>query len=292
MRDGSLYLLVGPPGSGNVWRLDLAAKSARQLTHNNNQDGVSWIAASPAGLVLADAATGVDVVSVYKGNKSQPLAGHGGTPAISPSGQVAFIEVPDVVGNTGPQQWRIAVVTAPGQTPETYYEQPGPDMGALAWGPQNQLAVISAPGPRADPTTSAEPNVANSASPAGSPAAASAAPAVLILDAHGKIESRITPSFAAIGFLAWSPAAPALAVGGITGQSELVDVSNGHTTALPAGWTPECWSPDGQSLVVTRGNDLGVVRIASPHSVHTVETMTPDAPVTGCSWLSVPAASA
>src|ERR1019366_7368541 len=84
LKSGTLYLILGDPGSGVVWRVDLASGRSDQLTHPEPQYGASTLSASPAGLVLADASSGIDVVSVYRAGKSIDLAGHGGTPAISP----------------------------------------------------------------------------------------------------------------------------------------------------------------------------------------------------------------
>ena len=89
---GSLYLLAGAdPISANLWRVDLPSGRSTQLTFNPRQDGVSNFDASPAGLVMGDARTSVDVLDALAHRKVVQIGdGVGDAPQISASGQVAY----------------------------------------------------------------------------------------------------------------------------------------------------------------------------------------------------------
>jgi hypothetical protein len=266
LRGETAYLLIGPPGSANVWRVDAAHPKGEQLTDNKGAFGVSWISASPAGLVLADARSSIDVVSVYRDHASQPLpAGHGGTPSVNADGQIAFVQVPDVVNRTGPQTFRISVTSTGGEPPQVRYQQ-ATDMGALAWGPGNQLAVISAPGPRKG----------------------QGRPEVLVINGSGTVMTRLRPSIGEIGFLSWNAAAPGIAVGGMTDRSEIV-TTDGRETPLPRGWRPLCWSPDGSKLLVGRDTEAGVWRPGASDRVDSLGKTGGSGPLLGCAWLTRPA---
>lgn len=270
MGNGTVYLLIGDPGSGNVWQVDLHNHRNVQLTHNRNAFGVSWLSASTAGLTLADASSGVDMVSVYRNNQARNLAGYGGAPAISATGAVAYIEVPDVVNQAVPQPWRIGVIPIAGGTSRVLYQQDSPDLGALAYGPDGQLAAISAPGPRNGQGST---------------------PEVLVLSPDGTVKARVSPNIGEVGFLAWNDKAPGIAIGGLSGHSELINPTSGTQTALPNNWTPQCWSPDGTSLIVTQQDHIGIWRTAAPTRVDDLGPMPTKLPLTGCSWLTTPAAN-
>jgi hypothetical protein len=218
MSSGTAYLLIGKPGSGNVWQVDLKTHHSQQLTNNPSEYGISWISASSAGLAAADASTGVDNISIYRSRRLYNLAGYGGSPAISMAGSVAYIEVPDVVSHSGPQTWRIGVTSSSGGSTRVLYQQDQPDLGALAYGPNDDLAVISAPGPHA-----------------GQPATTE----VLVLSANGNIKKRVRPLIGDIGFLAWNDKAPGIAVGGLSGDEELINPADSsdrrNTATVTAG---------------------------------------------------------
>lgn len=261
MTSGTIYLLVGKPASGNVWRVDLPSRASAQLTHNRAGFGISWLSASAAGLVLADAASGIDDVSVYRDHRSTDLAGHGVTPVISPTGSVAYVPVPD----TG-ASWSVVERPASGGSAQIRYQQGSPDLGALAFGPDNQLAVISGP--------------------------SSAGADVLVFTGNTTQPRTIDPGISTIGFLVWGAKAPGIAVGDLAGYGELIDPGSNVITPLPGHWTPECWSPDGSRLVVSQGDRLGIWQLAASERVDDLGVMSGAAPLTGCSWLTGPAAGA
>lgn len=274
LKSGTLYVILGDPGSGAVWRVDLASGRSDQLTHPEPQYGASSLSASRAGLVLADASSGIDVVSVYRAGKSIDLAGHGGPPVISPDGTVAYVQIPDFVNGTGPQSWRIAVMPVAGGQAHTLYEQSGPDLQAvdlssLAWGPGGRLAAVSAGGPRNGLGT----------------------PEVLILNGNGQVETRVRPMVGEVGQVVWNPNAPGVAVAGWSGKNELIGV-NGQETALLSDWTPMCWSPSGADLLVTHGLSVGVWHATTPGQVEELGSMPSTMMVGDCSWTDAPAAGA
>ena len=272
---GSIYLVLGDPGSGAIWRVDIGQKRAQQLTHPQPQYGVSWLDASPAGLVASDASSGVDVTAVYRDGRMVPVAGHGYTPAISPEGDVAYVFIPDIVGGTGPQEWRIMLIPQAGGPERVLYSQSAPDLNTvdmvdLQWGPSNRLAVISAPGDRNG---------------------SGGTPKVLVLGADGKVEQSIQPAFGDIASIAWGGNAPGIAVAGMT-QSVLVAL-DGRQVAIPRTWWPMCWSPKGDALLMRRdGLHLGLWRPANPSEVEALPPLPPEMNMGGCSWLEAPATGA
>ncbi|HEV2376483.1 MAG TPA: hypothetical protein VGS19_30460 [Streptosporangiaceae bacterium] len=273
MGDTTMYLLAGPEASANVYMLNHANPQGLRLTSNPSGFGISWISASPAGLLLGDARTSIDVTSIYRDHRSQPLpAGQTGAGAISPTGTIAYAAIPGNASGTGASTWRIELTTANGASSRVVYRQPAPDLGLMAWGSGNQLAVISS--------------------------ACHGRSQVLILDSSGRVRARLNPSLATTTFclLAWNTRAPGLAIGyhpglDITGTgvaSELITLS-GHQTLMPYGWLPMCWSPDGTSLLVARGLTIGLWHLNDPAQVRVLGSTGRAGPLSGCAWLTKPA---
>ncbi len=77
---GVFYLLAGRPNaySANIWELTSSGQEV-QLTHNRVGFGISWLSASRAGVVMADASNGVDELARLTAHGAQWL----------PAGQVS-----------------------------------------------------------------------------------------------------------------------------------------------------------------------------------------------------------
>ena len=258
---GKLYLLLGQPSSGNVWRVDISTKRDRQITHNPQGFGVSWISGSSAGVVLADARRGVDELAELHGDTVVPRPeGHTVTPAINEDGQIAFVQIPDIVNKSEPQNYRIAITSDNGIQPHSIYGQPLP-LAALAWGPDRKLAFISIP-------EGMQPRVP---------------PELLVLDADGQVSQRLHPRVTALSAPVWSPAAPAIAVNGSNGSSEVI-FRDLREIALPAGWLAGCWNPQGTVLLLTKNDRIGLWRPTRPKGFQELGRVR-TGPVTGCSWV-------
>jgi hypothetical protein len=281
---GVLYALIGPIGSGNVWMLDADERSATQLTHNPEQYGISNFDASSAGLVMGDAASGIDLITVYENGRARDIAAgglDGGDPAISPSGTLAYVGIP--AGNSSDDSWQILTTDLSGASPRLLFEQRGPDLnvldlGGLVWGPDEQLGMISAPGIRFG----------------------QGLPEVLVVEASGNVVLRVDPSIDEISYIAWNDSAPGIAISNQQGDSVLIAL-DGTETELFDDWTPQCWAPDGSALLVTQQTwqglaiegpvKVGIWRKDLPGAVDQIAEMPLDSPLWGCKWLDVPAAN-
>jgi hypothetical protein len=273
LRGGTVYLLIGPPASANLWLADHAHPAGERLTANPPGLGISWASASAAGLALADARTSVDVVSSYHDHRVQPLpAAQGGSvPAINPSGAIAYIGIPGAASGHGPDTWRVELTAAHGSPSRTLYQQPRPDLGAMAWGPDDQLAVVSS--------------------------SCHGTSQILILDSRGRVRTRLHADLASFCFLAWNTSAPGLAIGsnpglaltGTGARAEMLTTS-GKQTMIPPGWLPMCWNPDGTTLLVAHGSTIGLWRPNAPAHISPLGTTGRFGPLNGCSWLPRPAA--
>lgn len=285
LRGGVLYGLIGPIGSGNVWMLDLDKRVATQLTHNPEQYGISNFDASPAGLVLGDAASGIDMVTVYRDSRAEDIVPGGlnaGDPAISSTGDVAFVGIPDDDPHTN-DSWQILTMPVDGGVPELLYEQRGPDLsvldlGGLAWGSDGRLAVVSAPGERFGKGT----------------------PELLVIDESGNVELRVrAASVREFNFVAWNQRAPGIAIGNVAGDAALVGL-DGNESPLVQGWAPQCWAPDGSALLVTQQEyfglalvgqvKVGIWRPQHADRVDQIVEMPLYSALWGCSWLDTAAA--
>jgi hypothetical protein len=227
----TLYLLVGPAAfSANVWRVPLAGGSPSQITHNREQFGVSWLSASPAGVVVADARTGIDNLGVLKANTVSLLPdGHVGGPAISDTGQIAYVRPPEVVNPTGPAFFTLEVKPSLDRQSAVLYEQRAPALGNPVWIANGAIAV-----------SSGEP------APAGRPASSGD---VLILDGNGRVLARWTLRGIAAPFaLVGRQSARSIAAVGFDNTALLLDPATGAQSPLPGHWRPLCWSPDGMTL--------------------------------------------
>lgn len=261
LASGQLYLLLGQPSSGNVWRVDISDRRDRRVTGNPQGYGVSWISGSSAGVVLADARSGVDELAELDGDRvvARP-EGHTVTPAINDAGKVAFIQIPDVVNRVGEQTYRVAIAAADGKPARTIYGQSLP-LAALAWGPYDELAVISAPG-------GAQPGITSE---------------LLVLSGDGEVRRRLHPGIGPISAPVWSRTAPAIAVNGYGGRSEII-TPDGRERELPIGWTAGCWNPDGRHLLLLNGDRLALWSPARPDTVTTLGNLS-TGPATGCAWV-------
>jgi hypothetical protein len=263
LEQGYFYALAGNPSSANVWEIDLATSVSRQITTNPENYGVSWMSASLKGVVLADARTGVDVLARFSEGRIVPLReGHAGAPVIAESGQITYVAIPNRVRQNGPQDFRLMLKNGVNDDARVLYEQEL-DLGGSAWGPENQVAVVSAPGVRNG----------NGASD------------IVVLDAStSSVVRRLRPDVRAYGQVVWTASAPVIAVAAVDGQSKAIGL-DGTQTTIPDGWSPRCWSPAGDKLIVARGANVGVWRPTDPGQVRDLGA-SPVAPLLNCSWLS------
>lgn len=286
--EGTIWLLAGPePISANVFRIAAGTGQVRQVTSNPKGHGISWLSASKAGVVVADARTGTDRVGMLS-QTGQVTPIHTGdpdttrafTPALAPDGTVAFARavyplesgVPMVPGSSSgsvaPSPGRVApvwelVVAPPGSGPVTVVHHGDTDVAAPAWGPGMALAFVESPGTH-------DPGVR---------------PQVLIQRDRSAPVVRFDVALDKVGSLAWGPhEAVPLAVTDGERATVLLDLETRTQRRLPAGWVGLCWSPHGRQLLVARGADLGLVAADKPTQVVEVGRLDVGSAF-GCGWV-------
>jgi hypothetical protein len=221
---GTFYVLAGPaPISYNLWEVSNAGLE-RQLTHNRPGYGISTFGASSAGIVLADAASGVDELSVMTAHGPHMLGDvHAGGPVISSTGLIAYAEPPLPPAAPG---YSVDVESLRGGRATTLYAQARP-LGVVGWGPDGALLLFSNPDP-----------IGPGAGAAG----------LLVVSRSGHV-SRVQTGPGSVDFAVWGEHAPAIAVYLADRRTELVRPGK-PPVDLPAGWLPQSWSPSGNDLLM------------------------------------------
>jgi hypothetical protein len=267
---GVFYLLAGSPNiySANIWEVTRSGREV-QLTHNRVGYGVSWFAASRAGIVMADASTGADELArltargpqwLPVGRARQPqIAGQ--APQIDGNGEIAYMVPP---ANYGPAHDDFAVWVTPSFSARgriVYQQASG--LGGEGFGPGGQIAVMNLP---------------EDTPVHGRPAH------ILIISPHGNVKIVYTP-FAELGDLAWQPDAIALAVSSASGKTLLI-FPDGRREMLSRGWQPLSWSPAGSELLVQRGLLLGLWSAHAPRRISVLGKTSRRFAVLNVDWLS------
>ena len=263
---GTFYALVGPaPISYNLWSFDRSGRSSR-LTDNRPGFGVSMFDASASGIVLADAASGVDELTVLtaRGPVLEP-DGHASAPVIDDSGLVAYVKPP-----LRTPYFVIGERTLPAGATRIAYEQRTP-LSTMSWGPGGALLLESNP---------------------HLPGVGSGPVVLLVLGPDGRAKTVATPA-GFDGVALWGEHASAIAV--LVGNRTDLVTPGGHLlVALPAGWRPVAWSPSGTQLLVLEHPvrnggyaTLGLWQMANPASVMVIGPVSTT--VAQMAWLAAPA---
>lgn len=262
---GTLYLDTGDGAfSTNLWRIDLPSGHATQLTDNPAQDGISNFSASPAGLVMGDAASTVDVLDrLWHGKAIQIGDGSGDAPVINNAGQIAYeLDPPDL--NTG--VFRILLrdsITAPPRTifRETKFE----NLGISGWSPDGkELLILESP-------------------------ENSAYTKYVAITTEGRVVWQFTKQ--GNGDVRWAAAGLSLGNGMFgPGPNEILSVSGKVKYTIPGGWEPICWNPAATEVIAFRQpRELGLWRLSAPVRVQDLGALALGG-LLDCQWLSRPAA--
>jgi hypothetical protein len=263
---GTLYLDAGDGAfSTNLWRIDLPSGHATQLTHNPEQDGISNFSASPAGLVMGDAATSVDVLDrLWHGKAIQIGDGSGDGPAINNAGQVAYELDPS---GSGAGVYRILLrdsITTPPRT--IFRETQFGNLGISGWSTDGKELLISE-----SPDSQAYTKY-------------------VAITTGGRVVRQLTlrgPE----ALVNWEPVGLTIGNGTFNpGPNEILGLSGKVEYAIPGGWEPFCWNPAGTEVIVFRHpHELGLWRLSAPGRVQDLGAL-PLGGLLQCQWLSRPAA--
>lgn len=266
---GVFYLLAGTdPASYNLWQVSNAGTEV-QLTHNNPGLGISDFGASPAGIVMADAASGYDELARLTSRGAIFLKnGDGSGPVINSAGEICY-EMPtyDKSGNTTGFDLVIKKsFTAPGRVVRHQKDA----ITGNVWGPDQSVAVLS-----------------------GShyPGTAGPIPRVFTMDKSGKITQIHASIQKNLSSLVWNEQGGGIGVGAWNNKGEVI-YSGSRRYTLPVGWTPATWNPDGTQLLVWGpgpGRKIGLWSPAKPNSIKVIGLLAKKFAIGDFAWLAKPA---
>ena len=262
--DGVFYVLAGAnAGSYNLWEISNIGNEI-QLTDNRLGYGISDFGASPAGIVMADASSGLDRLARLTGHGAVFLKdGRGSAPDINPEGQIYYIR-PGY--DKSHAFFDLEVKKSFAAAGHVIYRQHADIIGG-DWGPSHAIAVIS--GGHAPHTTGPQPRL-------------------LIMHSNGAVKTINTGFGNSLSNVIWSEKAIGLAVTNWNGAGEVIP-PNGSRVRLPRGWFPAAWSPSGSELlVVGRGPSIGIWQPKYPHVVRTIGTLSRSTMVGEFVWLPRP----
>jgi hypothetical protein len=268
---GTLYLDAGNSAfSANLWRIDLPSGHAAQLTRNREQDGISNFSASPAGLVMGDAASTVDVLDrLWHGKAIQVGDGSGNAPVINDAGQVAYELDPP---GSGAGVYRILLrdsVTGPPRT--IFRESRFENLGISGWSPDGrELLIWESP----DNESYTPQNKAYTK--------------YVAITTGGRVVWQLTKN--GDGDVRWAAAGLSLGNGTFgPGPNQILTLSGKVEYSIPGGWEPFCWNPAGTEVIAFRHpDDLGLWRLSAPGRVQDLGAL-PLGGLLECQWLSSPA---
>jgi hypothetical protein len=262
---GVFYFQAGVNyNSFNIWQMSNAGKEVR-LTDNGRNFGISAFGASPAGIVMADAAKGSDELARLTAKGAGYLKeGAGSGPYINAEGEIAYqISTYDGSGNvTGLDLMIKKSFTAPARL---FYRKKAVLMDT-AWGPGDSIAVM---------TQSHYP---------GSPGPD---PKVIIINRSKKITTVQNDLKEDIGALVWNEHGGGLVPWANKGE---VIYSAKRRYMLPSGWLPATWNPAGTRLLVQKGGrELGLWSPSQPHVVTAIGSIPKSTVIGQIYWLAKPA---
>lgn len=265
LRSGTLYLDAGNGAFGaNLWRIDLPSGHSAQLTRNPAQDGISNFSASPAGLVMGDAASSVDVLDrLWHGKAIQIGDGSGDDPAINDTGQIAYELDPP---GSGAGVYRILLRDTSTAPPRTiFHETQFGSLGIFGWSPDGEELLIWE-SPDSDAYTK-----------------------YLAITTGGRVVWQFTKN--GQGDVSWAATGLSLGNGMFgPGPNEILSLSGKVEYTIPGGWEPFCWNPAGTEVIVFRKpHELGLWRLSAPGRVQDLGAL-PLGGLLECQWLSHPAA--
>jgi hypothetical protein len=263
-RSGFLYVLAGPDQySANISEVDMKDGRTRRLTSNPKGYGVSMFSASPAGIAMATAATGSDTLRV-----STPSWTAG--PSTLPASAPAIDSRGWVVASRGTGSGVAIDVYDPTGKVRKLFEAKDPDAPMATWGPGGSILIVG----RSEPIPGAGPTWIRAVSRTG----------------RTKRQPAALPGNFALLNNPYPDVQPFIAKKVTTGAGFVLDEALSHPVRVAAHWTPQCWTPDGRELLVTRGKKVGLWRTGEPDEVDAIASAT--SAIYGCAWLSEPSPGA
>lgn len=230
-----------------------------RLTNLPPGRNISWLTAGSGEVMVAEARDGSDKISrVVGGRLERFIDDRVFAPALSEDGKLAYSLLryePDGAGSDT-ERWSIHVRDLNTGSDLTVHESPKP-LGGPRWMPDGSLAALETQVPDYNDNR------------------------VLVIAPDGQIRDPGVPRTAKFLLLISSNGRIAI---GESPAIAILDLSNPVTAPLRRGWLPLAWSPDGNSLLMSRGRQLGLV---TPPELSTVRPIGAfPVPVWTASWLA------
>ena len=261
---GIFYLLAGTnPASYNLWEV-VNTGNEIELTHNSEGYGISAFGASPAGIVMADAANGYDQLARLTANGVSFLKdGSGSTPAINSAGQICYSLSPD--GNKQPY-FELVLKDSLSATGRVIYRQKA-DIVSNVWGPGNAIAMVV--GGHYPGTTGPTPR--------------------LVIQKAGTSRTVATGLGKDLSDVIWGTKAAGLALGTWSGTGRVI-YGHGKQYTLPHGWNPAAWNASGTLLLVWGpSKKIGLWSPLRPQAIQVIGTISKGVTIGQSAWLNRPA---
>jgi len=260
---GVFYFLAGPNfASCNIWEVSRAGDEI-ELTRNKVGYGISMFGASRAGVVMADASSGLDELARLT-DAGAVFLGHAraSSPSISTSGQIISSRSPATTAGVFDLVERNTWSAAD----EVLYSSRAA-ITMNVWGPGGSIAILAGGHP---------------------PGTAGPHPRLLVRNKNGRVTVVRTGLGDSLGGVIWGPHARDLAAISWSGAGELIKPS-GRRVQLPNGWRPAAWSPSGGRLLVQGPHRaLGLWSPSRPGIVKAIGQVTQGVDVANFIWLSGP----
>jgi hypothetical protein len=258
---GVFYLLAGRRlATLQVWQIGPGGRET-QLTHNPPGFAISALAASRAGIILADARYGVDDLARWTRHGASWIRPphtpgsfiHGEAPDIRDDGQIVYETPPAGRGAKGNQDFAIWVRRSFTGSQRIVYQRRA-EPGNPVFGPHGEIAIVRH-------------RVA------------------VIISSTGKM--RTLHFGAELGFYVpvWRDSAPALAVNFAGHTAAEFFFPSGRREQLPGGWHPLAWSPAGGELLMQSVTSLGIWSVSVPRQVAVIGKISPEFQIIEASWL-------
>ena len=266
--DGAFYLLAGRDlGSLNVWEATPDGRE-RLLTRGRPGCGIDAFAASRAGIILAEAAGGVDNLARLTSHGPAWLRQHGdggamlrgSSPDIRGDGTIGYVTPPGRSGSAGARADFAIYIRHSFTGPAGMLLRQRRALDGPVFGPGGRVAVEGWVGQQGQRRPG------------------------MIIYGRGPVR-RLSIGVSAIpSLVAWGEHAPALALAFPANDAELL-FPGGQRQALPVGWQPLAWNPGGSELLMQSATALGIWFRSAPGQVTRIGGITSGAQILQAAWL-------
>lgn len=246
---GTLYLMAGQrAGAADLYRVRSGHAAVEQITRFAPGPGVSTLTAGSGQVIVAAAPQFTDKIYTVVGRRLDLLIdGSVYTPALSHDGRLAYSNLRFAAPRPDAETTDAIVVRDLTTGEErTVYESSLPThvSSGGAWGPDGSILLTQKD-------------------------ADYQAGRILMIAPDGSWRELGT-ELPNPGLASWSRQGWVAATDIKSGDAEVVEPASGERRQLPMGWSAQAWSPDGSSVLVSRGRRVGLVALADVSRVRPI----------------------